>query len=159
MAYSFDEAELALLNALANDYPSADSALAEVAALRAMLTLPKGTVHVISDVHGEHEKLRHVINNASGSLRPLVQRLFKDRLSEAEQRQLLNVLYYPREATAAAIKSQLADKSARKAWAKRTLRNQFQVVSALASKLRRASVIELVPPVYLELFAELRNES
>src|SRR6187402_928473 len=98
MAYSFDEAELALLNALAADYPSADAALAEVAALRAGLSLPKGTVHVISDIHGEDKKLRHVINNASGSLRPLIQHIFAGRLNDAEQRQLLNVLYYPREA-------------------------------------------------------------
>lgn len=158
MAYSFDEAELALLNALATDYVSADAALAEVAALRATLSLPKGTVHVISDVHGEDQKLRHVINNASGSLRPLVQKLFADRLSDAEQRQLLNVLYYPREAMAA-LRPQFADKAARRAWAKRTLRLQFEVVRNLASGLRRATVIEMVPPVYLELFAELRNES
>src|SRR5687768_14908856 len=158
MAYSFDEAELALLNALADDYPSADAALAEVAALRAMLSLPKGTVHVISDIHGEDKKLRHIINNASGSLRPLVQRLFADRLDEAAQRQLLNVLYYPREAMDA-LRPLFADKAARRDWAKRTLRLQFEVVRSLASKVRRAMVIELVPPVYLELFAELRNES
>ena len=157
MAYSFDEAELALLNALATDYPSVDSALAEVAALRATLSLPKGTVHVISDIHGEDKKLRHIINNASGSLRPLVQRLFAGRLDEAAQRQLLNVLYYPREAMDA-LRPQLADTAARRDWAKRTLRLQFEVVRSLASKLRRATVIELVPPVYLELFAELRNE-
>jgi fructose-1,6-bisphosphatase-3 len=158
VAYSFDEAELALLNALATDYTSADAALAELAALQATLSLPKGTIHVISDVHGEDKKLRHVINNASGSLRPLVQWLFKDRLSEAEQRQLLNVLYYPYEAMEY-LRPQLADPAVRRAWAKRTLRQQFEVVRVLAAAMRRATVIELVPPVYLELFAELRNEA
>lgn len=158
MAYSFDEAELALLNALADDYPSADAALAEAAALRATLLLPKGTIHVISDVHGEDKKLRHIINNASGSLRPLVQKLFARSLDESEHRQLLNVLYYPREAMDA-MRGQLADKNSRHAWAKRMLRLQFQVVRHLAAGFRRASVIELVPPVYLELFAELRNEA
>jgi fructose-1,6-bisphosphatase-3 len=157
MAYSFEESELALLKALSDDYPSSDAALAEAAALRAMLSLPKGTVHVISDVHGEDKKLRHIINNASGSLRPLVHRLFANRLHESEQRQLLNILYYPREMTAA-LRSQLADSAVRRAWAKRTLRQQFEVVRVLASSVRRAGVIELVPPVYLELFAELRNE-
>jgi fructose-1,6-bisphosphatase-3 len=157
MAHSFDEAELALLNALATDYPTADAALAEVAALHAGLLLPKGVVHVISDIHGEDKKLRHVINNASGSLRPLVERLFAGRLSADEQRRLLNVLYYPRE-TMHAMRGDLADAAARRAWAKRTLRQQFEVVRALASTCRRAYVIELVPPAYLELFAELRNE-
>ena len=158
MAYSFEESELALLSALGDDYPSAEAALAEAAALRAGLLLPKGTVHVISDIHGEDKKLRHVINNASGSLRPLVQQLFAGRLDDAEQRQLLNVLYYPREAMDA-MRGQLADKADRRAWAKRTLRLQFEVVRKLASSLRRASVTDLVPPVYLELFAELRNEA
>lgn len=158
MAHSFDEAELALLNALAAQYRTADAALAEVAALRAGLLLPKGVVHVISDVHGEDKKLRHVINNASGSLRPLVERLFAGALSDAEQRQLLNVLYYPREAMVA-LRAELTDEARRRAWAKRILRQQFAVVRSLASTLRRATVIELVPPAYLELFAELRNET
>src|SRR5947209_7920492 len=73
--------DLALLWPLSRQFPSIDAALAEVARLSAELMLPKGTVHVISDVHGEHLKLRHVINNASGTLRPLVERLFADELS------------------------------------------------------------------------------
>ena len=56
--------ELTLLRALATQFPNIDSALAEIARLSAVLTLPKGTVHVISDIHGEDKKLRHVINNA-----------------------------------------------------------------------------------------------
>src|SRR4051794_3312903 len=150
--------ELITLRALSGRFPDVDSAMAEIARLAAVLTLPKGTIHVISDVHGEDKKLRHVINNASGSLRPLVQRLFAGRLTDAEQRQLLNVLYYPYEAMEA-LRPQLGDQAARAAWAKRTLRQQFEVVRALASGLRRATVIELVPPVNLELFAELRNEA
>ena len=72
--------ELATLEPLAREVPNSDSAVAEIARLSAELTLPKGTIHVISDIHGEDKKLRHVINNASGTLRPLVERLFKDRM-------------------------------------------------------------------------------
>ena len=70
------EAELVLLRPLAERFPNVDAAMAEIARLSAVLTLPKGTVHVISDVHGEDQKLRHVINNASGTLRPVVEQLF-----------------------------------------------------------------------------------
>src|SRR3954467_13047635 len=70
--------DLTLLRALAREFPNVDAAMAEIARLSAVLTLPKGTVHVISDVHGEDKKLRHVINNASGTLRPLIERLFAD---------------------------------------------------------------------------------
>ncbi len=43
------------------------------------MSLPKGAIHVISDIHGEDKKLRHVINNASGTLRPLVEQMFQHR--------------------------------------------------------------------------------
>jgi fructose-1,6-bisphosphatase-3 len=56
---------------LARDFPSVDHALSEIARLSGELTLPMGSIHVISDIHGEHRKLRHIINNASGTLRPL----------------------------------------------------------------------------------------
>src|SRR6202158_4306607 len=98
MSISFTPEELTLLRALAVRFRSADAALAEVSALRAGLSLPKGTVHVVSDVHGEYKKLRHIINNASGTLRPLVEALFANRLNETELREQLAVLYYPHEA-------------------------------------------------------------
>ena len=75
--------ELALLRVLSRQFPSVDSAMAEIARLSAVLTLPKGTVHVISDIHGEDKKLRHVINNASGTLRPLIEKLFAQRMGAA----------------------------------------------------------------------------
>ena len=66
------EFEPALLRTLSEQFPNVDWAMAEIARLSAVLTLPKGTIHVISDIHGEDKKLRHVINNASGTLRALV---------------------------------------------------------------------------------------
>jgi fructose-1,6-bisphosphatase-3 len=93
----FDAQTLIFLRALRDQFPTAEAALAAIARLRATLTLPKGTIHVISDVHGEYVKLKHIINNASGSLRPLVDHTFGDRLAEAEKLELLNLIYYPRE--------------------------------------------------------------
>jgi fructose-1,6-bisphosphatase III len=68
--------DLTILRALAKRYSTAAAAIAELSNLRSILTLPKLTVHVISDVHGEDVKLRQVVNNASGSLRPLLSRVF-----------------------------------------------------------------------------------
>lgn len=85
------------LHALAQRYPNVPAALAELANLSAILTLPKPTVHVVSDVHGEYVKLRQVINNASGSLRPLVDRLFEATLDADARNDLLAFFYYPRE--------------------------------------------------------------
>src|SRR3954464_10328680 len=116
-----DPSDLTLLQALAARYTTADLALAEAAALRAGLSLPKGAVHIVSDVHGEYKKLRHIINNASGSLRPLVEFLFQDRLSADELRLLMAVLYYPHE-TIEYLKSELSNSDYRRDWARRTLR-------------------------------------
>ena len=80
----FDPQTLIYLRAVRDQFPTAEAALAAIAGLRATLTLPKGTIHVISDVHGEYVKLKHVINNASGSLRPLVDQTFGERLGNAE---------------------------------------------------------------------------
>ncbi len=92
-----DEAELTNLRPLQALFPNLDAALGEVARLTAECTLSKGSVHVLSDIHGEDQKLRHVINNASGTLRPLVEKTFAGRLDASHQRELLTLLFYPRE--------------------------------------------------------------
>jgi len=154
---SHEKDELILLRALAATYQSADAALAEAAGLRASQRLPMGVVHVISDVHGEYKKLRHVINNASGSLRPLVESLFRDKLSEDEIKQLLAVLYYPREMMEY-IGSEFTNRARRLEWVARTLRLQFELVRELARNYRREHVIKLFPPARRELFEELLVE-
>ncbi|MBV8760384.1 MAG: fructose-bisphosphatase class III [Deltaproteobacteria bacterium] len=85
-----DDGERFLLKTLAKRYPNVDAVLAELSNLEAVLTLPRPRVHIVSDVHGEHVKLRQVIANASGSLRPLVERVSKDP-------DLLALIYRPRE--------------------------------------------------------------
>ncbi|HEX8181291.1 MAG TPA: fructose-bisphosphatase class III [Pyrinomonadaceae bacterium] len=157
MPASFDGAEMTLLNALAQNYPTADTALAEAAALHAALALPKGVVHIVSDVHGEYKKLRHIINNASGSLRPLVNQLFHERLSAEEQQQLLAALYYPRELMEHE-RAGLADAGRRRTWVRQTIRRQFELVRALACNYRRPQVAALLPPEFAELFEELHDE-
>src|SRR5918992_3231574 len=153
MKAAFDTAELTLLQALAVQYPTIDHALAEAAALRASLSLPKGTVHVVSDVHGEYKKLRHIINNASGSLRPLVESLFSDEMPAEEIRRLLAVIYYPHEACEH-VRPTLADPQARRRWVRTTLRRQFRIARALAASRRLSDVRELIPPARRELFEE-----
>ncbi len=145
------------IEALAASYPTVGSAVAEIAALKAVLTLPKGVVHVLSDVHGEHAKLRHVINNASGALRPLVASLLGGTLSDEDQTQLLAVIYYPREIINR-LRPRLAESGQRSPWVLRTLRLQFELVRALSQSFRWDEVQRLIPTDYRELFEELLAE-
>ena len=157
MAVSFGVEELSALRDLAYRYPTAAAALVEAAVLRAALSLPKETAHVVSDVHGEYKKLRHVINNASGSLRPLVASLFGDRLTADEARELLAVLYYPRE-TMEHLRPALSDPDFRRAWVRRTLRLQFEIVRGLARNYRSEHVRGLFPDDAREICEELFAE-
>ncbi len=153
---TIDPLDLPLLQALSASYPTIDSAVAEIAALRATLTLPAPTIHVISDIHGQYDKLRHVINNASGALRPMVESLFTHlaRFDPRRRDELLAVLYYPSEAMAL-ISPRLTTRHARRDWVFSTLRLQFELVMRLAARSRRGPVRKLFPHDMAELFEEL----
>ncbi|HWE36312.1 MAG TPA: fructose-bisphosphatase class III [Isosphaeraceae bacterium] len=148
------EHDLSVLRPLARQFPNVDAALAELARLSAELTLPRQTIHVISDVHGDDVKLRHVINNASGTLRPLVQSLFADRRTPDQVREFLTLIFYPRE-TLDRIEPALRDPAARLDCCRRVLRDLFELIRVLARRdsLRRASAV--FPTEYRDLFLEL----
>ena len=125
--------------------------MAEIARLAAVLTLPKGTVHVISDIHGEDKKLRHVINNASGTLRPLVQKLFATRMTPGGVPGVPDADLLPggggrtAGAHACAIREQL------RSFCTRTLRHEFELVRVLAARYSLKRAMEVFPPEYRDL--------
>ncbi len=144
---------LAHLHALAKRYPNIPAALAELANLNAILTLPKPTVHVVSDVHGEYVKLRQVINNASGSLRPLVDRLFQGTLDAAQQNELLAFFYYPRETWLLHTRDGTeADRRAKLLW---FVPHAVTVLRELARHYTLRHVDKLIPDPFDAIFHEL----
>ena len=158
MPHTLSEDQVSLLGALAQRYPTAESAITEIAALEASRSLPAGIVHVISDIHGEDAKLRHIINNASGALRQLVEETLRDRLSPPEKSRFLAVLYYPREAIAA-FAAELISTGTREEWVFQTLCLQFEIVRALRRTFRRDQFERLLHPHFRELFVELGSNS
>ena len=141
---------------LAERFPTIDAAVSEIAALKAQLGLPKGVIHVISDVHGEAKKLRHVINNASGRLRPVVEDLFGDALDESAFQEFLHVLYYPSEILH--LKSEeLTDEEARYQWVLQTLKRQFDLIRVMIRNRRRKTIKLIAPKEHRELFEVLLN--
>ncbi|QYU66244.1 fructose-1,6-bisphosphatase [Leptolyngbya sp. 15MV] len=121
---------------------------------RTRFSLPRGVVHVVSDVHGESAKLRHVINNASGALRQLVDQTLGERLPAEERARFLAVLYYPREAIDH-FSHQIVASGRRLDWVFQTLSLQFEIVRKLRVRYRRDHFERLVLPEYRELFLEL----
>jgi fructose-1,6-bisphosphatase III len=149
--------ELITLRALSGRFPDVDSAMAEIARLAAVLTLPKGTVHVISDIHGEDKKLRHVINNASGTLRPLVQKLFAERMNHAEFQEFLTLIFYPAEVVER-LEETLTDPEQLRSFSTRILRHEFELVRVLAARYSLRRAMEVFPPEFRDLMAEMLHE-
>jgi fructose-1,6-bisphosphatase III len=140
------------LQILAKRTPTVAAVLAELANLESILTLPTPTVHVVSDVHGEHVKLRQVINNASGSLRPLFERLFAgDAAADVEQ--LLTLVYYPHETWLALTRDAPVDR--RRALLGWLVGKAAVVLGALARRYTLKYVDRVVPDPLDGVFREL----
>lgn len=146
--------ELPALQVLSRRFPTIDAAANEIAHLQALLQLPKGTVHVVSDVHGEFKKLQHILNNASGSLRPLVEDIFGTSLSADDKQRLLNIIYYPAQMFQF-LGLLEADMATRAAFVRQTMRWQFVILKALTRHYSLRQVDQAFPPEYHTLFREL----
>ena len=85
------------LRLLSEKYPTRQQVCTEIINLQAILNLPKGTEHFVSDVHGEYEAFLHILNSASGVVREKLDDLFAATVSKAERDQLATLIYYPKE--------------------------------------------------------------
>ena len=92
-----NELELKFLQELAKQYPTIASASTEIINLQAILNLPKGTEHFLTDIHGEYEQFNHVLKNGSGSVRRKIDEEFGNTLSNKDKKSLATLIYYPRE--------------------------------------------------------------
>ena len=150
-------AQLGDLWSLVSQFPDVDSAIAELARIAAVLTLPRGAVHVISDVHGEDKKLRHVINNASGALRPLIERLLGDQLSPSEMTEFLALSFYPAEVVEK-MDRWMTDPIQQTNFVLKTLRLQFRLVRELAARYSVKRSMRDFPPHWRDLLQEMLHE-
>ncbi len=83
------------LELLSDQYPNRVDAFSEIINLQAILNLPKGTEHFVSDLHGEYEAFCHILNSCSGVLHDKVDELFD--ISAEEKSALCALVYYPQE--------------------------------------------------------------
>jgi fructose-1,6-bisphosphatase-3 len=146
--------ELATLRILARKFPTVDAAVVEMARLAGEITLPRPTVHIVSDVHGEDVKLRHIINNASGTLRPLVEQVFARRLRRDEIDELLRLIFYPQEMLEQ-LAPELGTLTAQARFARRSLRRIFEVIRVLARRATFERAVREFPEPYTHMFCEL----
>lgn len=129
------------LNFLSQSYPSAAAAASEVIRLQAVLKLPKGTEHFMSDLHGESDAFMHILNNASGVIKEKVDATLRGELSELERRELATLIYYPHQKLPM-ITAQQKDLNA---WYAQTIACLIRVCRLVSSKHTRQHVRSFLP--------------
>ena len=94
---SFPAEEMKYLKLLSNQYKNINSAATEIINLKAILNLPKGTEHFVSDIHGEADSFSHVLRNASGVIKNQISAIFGESLRSSEKKSLATLIYYPEQ--------------------------------------------------------------
>ncbi len=140
-------------NVLKKFFPTKKSASVEMINLRAILALPKGTEHFLSDLHGENETFNHLLRNASGVIRQKIKEAFGSDIREKEITELATLIYYPSERLQI-IKAETEDLNA---WYTKTLYDLTEMVRVVASKYTRSKVRKALPKTYAYILDELIN--
>ncbi len=139
------------LQLLAKEYPTRQAACREVINLNAILNLPKGTEHFMSDLHGEYEAFCHIINNCSGVIKEKVGQIFADRMSTREKNELCTLIYYPAEKLNALKEQGVLVED----WYRVTLQHLITVAKYVSSKYTRSKVRKAMPEEFAYIIDEL----
>ncbi len=144
------------LELLAEKFPTVSAAATEIINLQAILSLPKGTEHFLSDIHGEANAFIHVLRNASGQIRRKVDDIFGMSMRESDKRELCALIYYPEEKLA--LMRQQADEDLDD-WYRMTLHQVVEVARFVTVKYTRSKVRKLLPTDFAYVINELLHES
>ena len=148
------EEDLRYLKLLASKYPTIPDACTEIINLQAILNLPKGTEHFLTDVHGEYESFTHVLRNASGVIKRKINDIFGNSLRESEKKELATIIYYPEQKLDIALREEddIED------WYKITLHKLIKICRTISSKYTRSKVRKALPPDFSYIIEELLHE-
>ena len=151
LAHDRLEQSMKYLSLLSQQFPTQQAAFTEIINLQAILNLPKGTEHFMSDLHGEYEAFMHILNNCSGVVREHVDETFGDELTEAEKADLCTLIYYPHEKLAL-VRTAHQDSPT---WTKQTLNRLIAVTRRLSSRYTRSKVRKAIPHDFAYIIDEL----
>lgn len=147
--------DLRYLQLLSRSFPTIADATTEILNLEAILNLPKGTEHFLTDIHGEDEAFRHVLKNASGAVKRKVNEIFGNTLRETEKKEICTLIYYPEEKLRL-VKERETDIDD---WYLITLNQLVKVCQNVSSKYTRSKVRKSLPKEFSYIIQELLHES
>ncbi|EGA0596967.1 fructose-1,6-bisphosphatase [Listeria monocytogenes] len=147
--------DMKYLHLLAKEYPTIAKTATEIINLEAIMNLPKGTEHFLSDVHGEYSAFEQVLRNGSGVVKRKIRDIFEAELDDAEINSLSTLIYYPEEKMDL-IASETEDLHA---WYRTTLFRLIELCQYVASKYTRSKVRKAMPGDFAYILEELLHEN
>ena len=148
---AFTPEQLHYLRLLSKQYPTVQAAGTEIIRLQAILNLPKGTEHFMSDIHGEHEAFLHILNSGSGEVKEKLEELFGNAMTQRDRNDLATLIYYPRSKTAL-VAEQTEDMEE---WYRLTIHRLVDLCRFVSTKHTRAKVRSYMNPDYEQIMDEL----
>ena len=145
---------LKYLRLLGESFPTQEALCTEITRLNARLSLPKGTEHFMSDIHGEYEAFCHIMNNCSGVIREKVHFWLGHCLTVAEEDALCTLIYYPE----IVIRQQHRNGSVTAQWYQDQVEHMIHLARKLSSKYTRSKVRSLMPDGWAFLMDELMHD-
>jgi fructose-1,6-bisphosphatase III len=148
------EANIRYLKLLSNQYPTIAAACTEIINLQAILNLPKGTEHFLTDIHGEYEPFIHVLKNASGVIKRKINDIFGNSLRQSDIKSLATLIYYPEQK----LELMLVNEKNMTDWYKITLYRLIEICRHVSSKYTRSKVRKALPKDFSYIIEELLHE-
>lgn len=139
------------LRLLSEKYPTRQQVCTEIINLQAILNLPKGTEHFMSDLHGEYEAFFHILNNSAGVIREKVDMAFEEVLTARERSSLCTLIYYPQEK----LRRIREEGRNTEEWYRFVLQKLIDLAKLLSSKYTRSKVRKAMPSEYSYILDEL----
>ena len=149
-----EELEQKYLRLLATKFKNISETTREIINLQAILNLPKGTEHFLTDIHGEYELFQHILKNGSGTIREKINSIFKDELSNFEKKELASTIYYPEEK----IEYMKKNRDNIDMWFKKIIYRMIEVCSVIASKYTSSKVRKAMSEDFAYVLQELIYE-
>ncbi|MBQ7241999.1 MAG: fructose-bisphosphatase class III, partial [Firmicutes bacterium] len=146
--------DLKYLQLLSMKYPNINSVSSELINLSAILNLPKGTEHFISDIHGEYEAFSHVLRNASGVVKNHIDYIFGTSMRESEKKEIATLIYYPEQKIEVVMEKETDPVD----WYRITLHRLIIICKHLSEKYSRAKVRKFIPADFSYIIEELLHE-
>ncbi len=151
-----DQEKLKYLKLLSTQYPNIAETATEIVNLKAIMNLPKGTEHFITDLHGEYEQFRNIMCNGSGAVQRKIEEEFGITMGIPEKRSLAMLIYYPE------VKLPQMEKKAREDgslddWRRVTILRLTRVCKIASSKYTRSKVRKALPEGFAYIIEELMS--